>query len=223
VGATLRQVTAVPPGGGRGRPLLVFLHGRGGDREESNVNSSFLAALAAIGRRAPDVVFPAGGDHSYWHDRASGRWTAYVLREVIPEALRRLHADPRRVAIGGISMGGFGAFDVARHAPGRFCAVGGHSAAVWTAGGEAAAGAFDDADDFGRHDLVAVARARGRAPWRGARLWLDGGSDDPFRPGDTALAAALGIQLRHWRGGHDSAYWDAHYRAYLRFYAEACR
>jgi S-formylglutathione hydrolase FrmB len=220
-GATLPQVAVAPPGGGRGRPLLVFLHGRGGGGEESNANADFFAALAAQGSRAPDVIFPSGGDHSYWHDRRDGRWTAYVLREVIPAAIRRLHADPRRVAIAGISMGGFGAFDVARHAPGRFCAVGGHSAAVWLSGGETAPGAFDDADDFARHDLVRIARARGRRAWGSARLWLDGGTADPFRPGDTALAAALGIRMRHWPGGHDSAYWHAHYARYLRFYAGA--
>jgi S-formylglutathione hydrolase FrmB len=56
-----------------------------------------------------------------------------VLDEVIPKALTVLHADPRRVAIGGISMGGFGAYDLARLDPGRFCAVGGHSAAIWPA------------------------------------------------------------------------------------------
>jgi enterochelin esterase-like enzyme len=135
--------------------------------------------------------------------------------------VRRLGADGRRVAIGGISMGGFGAFDIARQAPVRFCAVGGHSAAVWTAAGDTAPGAFDDAEDFAGHDLVAAARARGRAPWGTARLWLDGGTADPFRPGDTALATALGIPLRHWPGGHDSAYWHAHYGRYLRFYASA--
>jgi S-formylglutathione hydrolase FrmB len=221
VRAPLPQVAATPPGGGRGRPLLVFLHGRGGDREESNVNGAFLAALAAQGSRAPDVVFPAGGDHSYWHDRDDRRWTAYVLREVIPEAVRRLGADPRRVAIGGISMGGFGAYDIARRAPGRFCAVGGHSAAVWTSAGDTAPGAFDDAEDFARHDLIGLARARGRAPWGKAHLWLDGGADDPFRSSDTALAAALGVPLRHWSGGHNSAYWHAHYGPYLRFYAAA--
>jgi S-formylglutathione hydrolase FrmB len=221
VGAALPQVAATPPGGGQGRPLLVFLHGRGGDREESNANGAFFAALAAQGARAPDVVFPSGGDHSYWHDRDGGRWTAYVLREVIPEAVRRLRADPRRVAIGGISMGGFGAFDIARRAPGRFCAVGGHSAALWTTAAETAPGAFDNGEDFARHDLVRLARGRGRAPWGAARLWLDGGTNDPFRPGGTALAAALGVPLHHWPGGHDSTYWHAHYARYLRFYAAA--
>lgn len=222
---SLPQALVAPPGGGTGRPLLVFLHGKtsGYDGNESNVNGDFLAALASLGRDAPDVVFPSGGPDSYWHARGSGDWGAYVLREVIPDAVRRLHADGHRVAIGGISMGGFGAFDVARRAPGRFCAIGGHSAAMWLRGADTAPGAFDDAQDFARNDLVATAQLHGRAPWGAARLWLDGGTADPFRSADEALAKALGIPMHHWAGGHDGTYWRAHYATYLRFYAAALR
>jgi enterochelin esterase-like enzyme len=218
---SLPITAATPPGGGAGRPLLVFLHGRGPNGNESNANDAFFAALAAQGDRAPDVVFPNGADHSYWHARGSGRWDRYVLDEVIPQAVARLHADPNRVAIGGISMGGFGAFDIARARPRAFCAVGGHSAAVWLSAGAAAPGAFDGAADFARNDVVALARRHGRAPWGSARLWLDGGTTDPFRSADEAFASALGIPVRHWRGGHDGSYWGAHYAAYLRFYANA--
>ena len=100
----LPQTAVIPAGGGAGRPLLVFLHGRGRRGNESNANGSFYAALRALGPRAPDVVFPNGGDHSYFHARRSGDWARYVLDEVIPRAVERLGADPRRVAIGGISM-----------------------------------------------------------------------------------------------------------------------
>ena len=72
-----------------------------------------MEALGQLGPRAPAVLFPDGDDHSYWHDRRDGRWETYVLREAIPAAIRRLRADPRRVAIGGISMGGYGAFNIA--------------------------------------------------------------------------------------------------------------
>jgi S-formylglutathione hydrolase FrmB len=218
---TLAQTAAIPPGGGTGRPLLVFLHGRGGDGNETNSNSAFYAALRARGKRAPDVVFPNGGDHSYFHRRRSGDWARYVLDEVIPQAVARLHADPKRVAIGGVSMGGFGAFDIARLRPQEFCAVGGHSAAMWVRAGDAAPGAFDDASDFARNDLVALARARGRGAWGRARLWLDGGTGDPFRGADETFARTLGIRVRHWSGGHESSYWHAHYDSYLRFYADA--
>ncbi|MEA2305548.1 MAG: hypothetical protein QOH43_2828 [Solirubrobacteraceae bacterium] len=221
VHATLPQVAATPAGGGEGRPLLVFLHGRGADGEEGNANGDFFAGLRALGDRAPDVVFPNGGEGSYFHTRGSGDWARYVLDEVIPQAVRRLHADGRRVAIGGISMGGFGAFDIARQRPERFCAVGGHSAALWVRGADTAPGAFDDAADFARNDVIRLARAGGRAPWGRARLWLDGGTGDPFRAADEAFGAALGIPVRHWAGGHHGSYWRAHYARYLRFYAAA--
>ncbi|UGS36549.1 alpha/beta hydrolase [Capillimicrobium parvum] len=218
---TLPQVAAAPAGGGAGRPLLVFLHGRGGRGPESDSNAAFYAALGKLGDRAPNVLFANGGDHSYYHRRGSGDWNRYMLDEVIPEAVRRLHADPKRIAIGGISMGGFGAYQLARQRPRTFCAVGGHSAALWRAGGETPAGAFDDARDFARNDLIALSRARGRAPWGRARLWLDGGTGDPFRSAGDAFAAALHIPMHHWPGGHDGSYWRAHYVRYLRFYAAA--
>jgi len=220
---TLAQVAAVPRGASAAakRPLLVLLHGRGGDGEQSNANDAFFDALGALGPRAPIVVFPNGGESSYFHRRAGGDWARYVLDEVIPRAVTRLGADPRRVAIGGISMGGYGAFNIARLRPRGFCAVGGHSAALWLRGGDSAAGAFDDAEDFARNDVIALARARGRAAWGDARLWLDGGTKDPFRVGGEALAGALGIRMRHWPGEHDGHYWRAHYARYLRFYADA--
>jgi S-formylglutathione hydrolase FrmB len=218
-------VTAVIPSGGttRPRPLLVFLHGYGAN-QDSYLTDAMFAALARQGARAPDVVFPYGSADSYWHDRADGEWGSYVMREVIPQAIARLHADPRRVAIGGISMGGFGALDLARLHPGRFCAVGGHSAALWPSGGESAAGAFDDAVDFARHDVIAAARV-GRLAG-GIPIWMDVGTQDPFRSADTLLAGLLRahgqpVQFHLWPGGHDGAYWDSHWPSYLAFYATA--
>jgi S-formylglutathione hydrolase FrmB len=222
-----RITLIAPAGGGSGRPLLVFLHGRqeNGRGEDSNINDAFFSALHALGSRAPDVVMPNGAIASYWHNRSSGDWDNYVVDEVIPLAVARLHADPRKVAIGGISMGGFGAFDIARHHPGRFCAVGGHSPALWQTGGETAAGAFDDAQDFARNDLIALA-ARHPSPWGHTRMWIDAGLADPFGPGDEAFVAALRqagteITVHRWPGAHTDSYWHAHYAAYLRFYADA--
>jgi enterochelin esterase-like enzyme len=218
---SLRVTLVQPAGATEGRPLLVFLHGRGDKGEDSNVNDAFFNALAAQGDRAPAVVFPNGGNHGYWHDRRGAKWARYVLDEVIPRAIRELHADPKRVAIGGISMGGFGALDLARLHPQRFCAVGAHSPALWQTAGETAPGAFDDAQDFARHDVVGAAR-RNPSLFKGTPAWLDAGSADPFQPGDRALDRALGtVRLRTYPGAHEGAYWRAHYRAYLRFYAAA--
>jgi S-formylglutathione hydrolase FrmB len=209
-----------PAGGGADRPLLVFLHGHYANNN-SVLSDQLFAALHALGPRAPDIAFPSGGDLSYWHNRVGSAWGSYVLDEVIPKALTVLGADPHLVAIGGLSMGGYGAYDLARLQPGRFCAVGGDAPAIWTAFGDAEAGAFDNASDFARNNVIAAARANPKL-YGHAQLWLDVGAQDPyFQATDQQLANALHIKLHVWPGGHDSAYWNAHWNDYLGFYAHA--
>ena len=144
-----------------------------------------------------------------------------MLDEVIPRAIEELHADPKRVAIGGISMGGFGALDIARLHPHRFCAVGAHSPALWQTGGETAPGAFDDAQDFARHDVIAR-RAAQPAPVRRHPGLARRRHRRPVPAGrPRARPRARRVRLRTYPGAHEGAYWRAHYGAYLRFYASA--
>ena len=220
----LARVSVVVPAGGGARPLLVFLHGRGQD-DRTLLVASMFGEVKRLGVRAPVVAFPDGGASSYWHDRDSGDWGRYVVEEVIPTVRRRFGTDPRRVAIGGLSMGGFGALDVARLHPDRFCAVGMHSPAIWLTAGDTAEGAFDDAEDFTAHDVLAAART-GMLTKAAPRVWLDAGKDDPFRPGQDALLAALRatgakITARFPPGTHDMDYWTQHWPQYLRFYRDA--
>ena len=222
MGRPLYETLVTPAGGGQGRALLVFLHGYGAAPIDM-VTPAFLAALRRLGDRAPVVILPEG-DTGWWHDNGDGPWGSYVLHEVIPVALRRSGADPHRVAIGGISMGGFGALDIGRLAPKRFCAVGGHSPAVFERGSDGAAYGFGGEADFARHDLLTLARHR--SPYV-APLWIDVGNHDDLRPAATKLADELkadGAQISFhvWPGIHDGAYWDAHYAQYLQFYADAC-
>jgi enterochelin esterase-like enzyme len=227
VGEDLQTAVLVPAGAraDHPRPLLVFLHGRNGD-DHDELNQEMYDAVSREGKRAPIIAFPDGDDASYWHDRADGAWGAYVVNEVIPTVVRQFHADPRRIAIGGISMGGFGALDIARLNPGRFCAVGAHSPAIWHDGAETAAGAFDDAADFDRHDVLAAA-TNSPGPYLGIPIWVDAGDQDPFRhTGLDEFAEQLrahGAQLSFhiWPGGHGGDYWRSHYEDYLRFYSRA--
>jgi len=207
------------------RPLLVFLHGRGGSEETFVGNEAVYEGLAKLGRKAPIVAFPDGGEHSYWHDRREGDWGKYVIREVIPSVERRFGTDPHLIAIGGISMGGFGAYDLALLHPHRFCAVGGHSPALWFQGGETAPGAFDSAADFNRNDVVDMVRGNADA-FEGMRVWNDYGDEDPFRVYDEGFVDYLrqdgaNLSAHSWHGSHVSGYWNAHLPTYLRFYANA--
>lgn len=221
----LTQTLVVPPGStGAGRPLLIFLGGKGQD-ESSNLTEAMFAALAREGRRAPDILFPDGGGKAYWHNRESGAWGSYVTREVLPRAIAKLHADGRRLAIGGVSSGGFGAFDIARLKPHRFCAVGGDSPALWLEGSEAPAGAFESAEDFAHHNVVGAA-VKNAHPYPGAKLWLDVGSDDRFRAADTTFVEVLRakgkrVQFHLWEGSEEGSYSERRWARNLRFYARA--
>jgi S-formylglutathione hydrolase FrmB len=170
------------------------------------LSQSLFDALHDLGSRAPVVLLPDGGDHSYWHNRADGRWGSMVLHEIVPR-----HG---RVAIGGISMGGYGALLLG--AQGHFCAIGGHSPALWFSGADSAAGAFDDAEDYARHDIV------NHPPHYSAPVWIDVGTEDPFHSAAVHYAHEIHGQLHVWPGGHDSGYWHSHMRQYLAFYARHC-
>jgi S-formylglutathione hydrolase FrmB len=214
IGARLHRL--IPARGDR-TPLLVLLHERGGTPREL-LWPELLDALEAEGERAPAVLLVDGGDHSYYHDRDDFKWGTHILRDAIPAARRRMNTDPRREAIGGFSMGGFGALDLARQR--RFCAVGGHSPALWLEPSQTPEGAFDDAEDFERHDVIGFADVNPRL-FRGARVWLDSGDADPFRLAMLTLGAEIGVRPKVWRGDHSPRYWRAHVDEYVRFYADA--
>jgi S-formylglutathione hydrolase FrmB len=226
VGDDLGVNVIVPPHGGpRGeRSLLVFLHGRGGS--EGTFNDAVIRGLPKLrGRRGTIVAFPDGGDHGYWHNRREGGWETYVIHEVLPLLVRRFGINSERVAIGGISMGGFGAYNLALHHPGRFCAVGGHSAALWFDGGESAPGAFDNAADFERNDVVETVQADPDA-FGQTQVWNDYGDEDPFRVYNEGFVDALrgggaDLSAHSWPGGHEGGYWEQHWPAYQRFYVNA--
>jgi S-formylglutathione hydrolase FrmB len=231
LGRRLSEVTIIPPGGSSGG-LLVLLHVRHNpgplhDRTgpESMLNDSLVRAVARLGARAPIVVLLNGGGHSYFHDRRDGRWGSSIRDEAIPDAVRRFHASQGRIAIGGISIGGYGAFLLASTTHRHFCAVGGHSAALWAESRIPAPGAFDDAEDYRAHDVFAAAR-QGRLD--GMPIWIDGGRNDPFRAADAALASVLRnrgdpVSYHVWPGGHTGSYWHAHMATYLGFYARSLK
>ena len=217
----------IPPGARDGRrALLVFLHGRGEDESAYLVEPMYKALRRQRGK-APVVAFPRGGPDSYWHDRDDGRWGSYVLDELIPRLVERFEIEPERVAIGGISMGGFGAYNLARQDPEAFCSIGGHSPAVWEAGSDTAPGAFDGSEDFARNDVIAEVGPP-LSPLEGKRAWIDVGDDDPFAEAGRALADALEaggaeVVFHPGEGGHETSYWDSNWPRYMAFYARTLK
>jgi S-formylglutathione hydrolase FrmB len=189
--------------------MLVLLHGYHGS-PSMFLTQPFFNTLSKLGNRAPEVLLLDGGSDSYWHNRSDGKWGSMIWKEAIPAGLRRTHA--KRVAIGGISMGGYGAILAgSRH---HFCAVGAQSPALWLSPGQTAPGAFDNAADYRRNDVFKL-----RAP---KPLWIDLGGSDPFYDAALAYARHAGVIAHIKPGGHDEALWDAFTPQFLRFFAHKC-
>jgi predicted peptidase len=125
-----------PPGGKV--PVVLFLHGageRGSDNEQQlKYLPTWLAEPAARERYPCFLVAPqCRSDHRWvevaWNDRASTPQAAIPTTDMAAavaalEATLALEAaDPRRVFLTGLSMGGFGAWDLAARMPERFAAL----------------------------------------------------------------------------------------------------
>lgn len=146
-------------------------------------------------------------------------------------AVRISRLDRRLAQVAYVPAGGAGGRPLVVFLHGRGTHPGGFStqaasAALWSAAGDTPAGAFDDADDFSSHDVIGWARdgARGlKVP-----VWLDTGSDDPFRASNKTLADALradgaDVTTNTWPGGHNRTYWKQHFGQYVAFYARTLK
>jgi hypothetical protein len=92
---------------------------------------------------------------------------------------------------------------------------------MWRTGGETPQGAFDDAEDFEKNDVIAAAAANPDL-YGDAKVWIDVGTDDPFRSADEELACRLAGESFHlWRGDHDFSHFERDAPRVLEFYADA--
>lgn len=215
----------------RSFPVLYMLHGGGGDYTEwpryglQNVATT----LIANGDIMPTMIVMPEGDLGYWVNGLSGTgeaWGNYLILDLLPhiEAKYRTIQAPSGRAIGGISRGAFGAFDVALTHPGMFGALGLHSPAL----GEYAdlqEPAINE-DRFPEYDPIALARSEDLSEL--PPIYLDIGLEDDWLPSAQlfhAILVARGIlhTFEEFEGGHTSDYWEALESRYLLFYDGALR
>jgi enterochelin esterase-like enzyme len=221
----------LPPGYGqesRRYPVLYMLHGGGGNLEEWAVYGLFDVADEAIrtGVIAPMIIVLPQGDVSYWTNWASNspRWGDYLAYEVVYQidAAFATVRSPAARAIGGLSMGAWGALHQAFVHPDIFGVAAAHSASFYP----------DDNNlkflgvgaEFASKDPLALA---GWLPGLDSlRIWIDLGQDDPWLEQATQLHNTLlarGIE-HTWRvnaGRHAGEYWAEQIPTYLRFYSVA--
>jgi len=107
--------------GKRRFPVALFLHGSG-ERGTDGEASSQVGLGAAINAHPEDypliAVFPQA--RQTW---AAGSEDAKAALMALDETLKTCAVEPDRVILTGISMGGFGSWEVGSAEPGRFAAV----------------------------------------------------------------------------------------------------
>ena len=216
-------------------PTLYMLHG-GSGLDTEWVDYGLLSSadtLIRSGAIAPLIIVLPQGDQEYWVDHvvdasvgANGeKWGTYTAKEVVPtiDARYRTIAASSARAIGGLSMGGHGAIQLALNFPGIWSIVGAHSASLRPEGeaptylGKGAAFAARDP-----YALIAAKPALARTiTW-----WIDSGDVDPWRMQSQALSTeltslAIANDWHPYAGDHSASYWSAHVADYLGFYASA--
>lgn len=108
-------------------PLLLFLHGageRGTDNEMQLVHGSDLF-LNNIEKYPAIVVFPQCPKDVWWGDPKSEepKEPIALVMELTEELLKTYSIDQNRLYVGGLSMGGYGTFDIIARMPNTFAAA----------------------------------------------------------------------------------------------------
>jgi len=186
---------AYPPGHKPGDrlPLVVMLHGEGGDHTSGVGGLAPAKALALQVDGAPlrpMAIVSVDGGHGYWNPHPGDDPMGMVVDELIPLCRRLgLGRPPHRIGALGTSMGGYGAILFAEKFPRLFRAVAAISPAVWTSYAQANGvnfAAYASPAAFSAADVVTHTRSLTGIPVRVAS-----GNDDPFHPGVVALAKVL--------------------------------
>jgi enterochelin esterase-like enzyme len=192
---TVGYTIAYPPGHRPGDelPLVIMLHGYGGNHADALVGMSPAQALSVkVGGRplAPMAMATVDGGNGYWTAHPGDDPMAMVIDELIPLCRRLgLGRSPQPIGTMGISMGGYGALLLAERHPDLISAVAAISPAIWTSYPQARAAnptAYASAAAFAANDAVTHAAALARHPVR-----IASGYDDPFYPGVQVLVRAL--------------------------------
>ncbi len=188
-------------------PLLISLHGRGGNAASSfgqELGLQFFLTDSVSRGNPPLAIASIDGGDTYWHPRASGEDAGgMVLDEFLP-ILSELGCNMSKIAFFGWSMGGFGALRLGQISPIPVAAVATSSAALWPRAADTPDGAFDDKADFEKYGLFPTVASMTSIPTRMAC-----GLDDGFYTNNVSFAERLpGSPITDFRdGAHTLDFW----------------
>ncbi|HEY7035392.1 MAG TPA: alpha/beta hydrolase family protein [Thermomicrobiales bacterium] len=198
-------------------PVLLQLHGLSDDQSMWIQRSNLVRHVADY---PLIVVLPDGGTSGYLNWRSGDRLWQQRYEDLLIEDLpahvnRHFRVRPGPWAIGGLSMGGYGAMRLGLKYPDRFASIWAHSSAFMIGERVDAALVEDAADaDVYRH-ASRVARGTTRS-----EIAFDCGVDDELIGSNRDFHAHLDkIGLAHHYAEHPGAhtwdYWDEHVKEAL--------
>ncbi len=207
-------------------PVLYLLHGLGGNpRQWINLGAREQAARYGL------IIVMADGRDSFYTDSASApteKFESYFVRELVPDVDRRFRTLATREgrAVGGLSMGGYGALKYGVKYPEMFAVAASMSGAIavssWRKAEDLPAslrpllvnifGAPDSpthtANDLFRLLTAMPAERIAQLPF----LYLDCGTEDFLFESNRQFARLLNErkikhEYRELPGGHEQRYW----------------
>lgn len=210
-------------------PVVYMLHGVGGHYSEWVAYGLPESAEDLIwnGEIQPVILVMPQGDQSYFVNHVGTdeiRWGDYITFDLVAhiDAAYRTIPQPSSRAIGGLSMGGFGALQLSFRHPEIFGVAGAHSPAL-----RAIAQLSDiivTPNENAEFDPLELAKTLN--PAYAPKVWVDTGVEDEWAERVMLLGRILdgrGIphQIQLLPGQHTADYWTAHAADYMRFYTHA--
>lgn len=174
----------------RAWPVVLFLHGSGerGDDNRKQLSQGLPPWLAEHGATFPAiVVMPQAHDGEYWSGRAER-----AALQALEASVEEFHGDRGRLYLTGLSMGGYGSWQLALDHPGLFAA-----AAIICGGVRPLPDDPPPAPDLAVEGVPAQADAYG---WVADRVrlpvWIFHGGDDNVVPTAESRAMYAALQAR---------------------------
>ena len=221
----------LPPGYGdtdRRYPVVYALHGGGGLQDEWAAYGLFDMAdrAFAAGALMPFIIVLPHGERSYFTNWASNdpAWGEYLAYEIVGEVDQNFGTlrSPAARAVGGLSIGGWGALHQGFTYPNVFGVVAASSPSLYE--GTEELNFLGTGAEFASKDPVVLAKT---APVAASlKIWLDTGEQDPWVGTLTEIHNSLTDRKipNEWHlypGFHGPVYWTQHVPDYLRFYSQA--
>jgi len=200
-------------------PVLFQLHGLSDDHQAWIQRSNLVRHVAKL---PLVVVLPDGGTSGYLNWKPSNRlhkhrYEDLIINDITSHLKRNFNVTGGKWAIGGLSMGGYGAMRLGLKYPDRFASIWAHSSAFHI--GDYADPALIEPDSVATGNVFHLAEDVARLP-EPPVISFDCGTEDELIEHNRALHAhmeSLGLDhtYNEHPGAHTWDFWDDHVREAL--------